>query len=523
MTRKALVSLAVAAAALLAPQAASAADLYVAPGADGEAECTYDSQCTLWSAIQRADHIAGRDTIHVTGTISETQTADLAQSPIDLVGTVGAQIDFAARTWLIVGPDSSVSRLHVTGQRQAVVLAHGAQLSDARVEALVHGEVATTAVTVLNPGTTARPAVIARVDIEAAEGTGVYVNAVGDRQRVQIVDSNINARQGVEDTGAPGCVGFSLQSSTVVATVDAVVSRCDDEIVNSVIRQTNPGRDGVSAEHASLTISHSTIVGGGSLPPDIPVAGIGVRAWRGGHAALTESIVSQFDYALGTLSAGSIDATRSSTGESYGDLRVNDPAPAGSPQFLDAAAGDYRLGPDSPLVDAGYEPQAGPAQTDRAGADRFADGNGDGKAEGDIGAYERPAVERPTPPADQNRPADPQPQGDEMRPHDTPVGPTPPRLTFAGTTLTVTRQRQVTLPVTCNSSAGGCKLAVEVTARVGKRSITLAHAGAARFKLSRRAVALIARSRIRRVTVALTATDPAGSASATRGYRLLIR
>ena len=531
MTRRILASLGFAAAALLAPQAASAADLYVAAGADGEADCTYSFQCSLWNATQRADHIAGRDTIHVIGAIAENQTADLAQSPIDLVGDPGAQIDFADGARLVIGPDSSVRTLHVRGQRQAIVLAHGAELSDSKVEALLRGGPSTTAVTVLNAGTIARPAVIARVDIEAAEGTGVYVNAVRDRQPVQIVDSNINAAQGVDDTGAPGCAGFSLQSSTVVATIDVVVSRCDDEILNSVVRQTTPGRDGASSEAGSLTISHSTIVGGGPVA-DIPVAGFGVRAAPGAHAAVAESVVTQFDFALGGqpgIPYGWIDATRSSFGTSYGDVRVNDPAPTGSPRFVDAAAGDYRLSPDSPLVDAAYESQPGAAQTDRAGAPRFADGNGDGKAESDIGAYERMAALRAAPadPADPSRPADPQPQGnpiDESHRQETRAAPSPPRLTFAGTTLTLNRQREVTLPVTCISSAGGCNLAVVVTARVGGRSVTLGRAGAAKFNLSRRAVAIVRRSRIRKVAVALTATDPAGGqASATRSYRLRLR
>ena len=48
MTRKTIASFTVAA-ALLTPQAASAADLYVGPN-DGDTDCTIDSPCTLWSA-----------------------------------------------------------------------------------------------------------------------------------------------------------------------------------------------------------------------------------------------------------------------------------------------------------------------------------------------------------------------------------------------------------------------------------------------------------------------------------------
>src|SRR3954452_14974580 len=68
-------------------------------------------------------------------------------------------------------------------------------------------------------------------------------------------------------------------------------------------------------------------------------------------------------------------------------------APSG---FADAAAGDFRLRPDSPLVDAGgADASALPGgATDLDGAARVVDGNGDTTAQADIGAFEhqRPAA-----------------------------------------------------------------------------------------------------------------------------------
>ena len=57
---------------------------------------------------------------------------------------------------------------------------------------------------------------------------------------------------------------------------------------------------------------------------------------------------------------------------------------------MDAATGDYRLAPGSPLIDAG-DP-ATLAGLDFAGNPLIADGNGDGIARRDVGAYELAAA-----------------------------------------------------------------------------------------------------------------------------------
>src|SRR5262249_4978237 len=60
------------------------------------------------------------------------------------------------------------------------------------------------------------------------------------------------------------------------------------------------------------------------------------------------------------------------------------------PLFTNAANGDYHVRPGSPTIDAGTSNQA-PA-TDLDGQARPTDGNGDGTAAFDLGAYESPAA-----------------------------------------------------------------------------------------------------------------------------------
>jgi parallel beta-helix repeat protein len=58
------------------------------------------------------------------------------------------------------------------------------------------------------------------------------------------------------------------------------------------------------------------------------------------------------------------------------------------PRFLDPANGDYRLDIDSPVTDAGDNTAPEIANIDLTGRNRFIDGDGNGQAQVDMGAYE---------------------------------------------------------------------------------------------------------------------------------------
>jgi hypothetical protein len=85
-----------------------------------------------------------------------------------------------------------------------------------------------------------------------------------------------------------------------------------------------------------------------------------------------------------TVDYNLVDGYRGYEDEVYGEDYVE-----GNPRFVDAAAVDFHLRPDSPAIDRG-SPQAAPAN-DFDGNPRPRDGDGDGAAGHDIGAYEVPS------------------------------------------------------------------------------------------------------------------------------------
>jgi hypothetical protein len=208
----------------------------------------------------------------------------------------------------------------------------------------------------------------------------------------------------------------TLSRVSITADYRGIATDEGDVVVDDTLIDLGTGSEAVGLEAVnenagetpkSITANHVTIVGGGATS-------VGAKAWatngsvpQTSSITLTNSIISgpatsldaRADNDLGVLASSAtittsysdwstqhVDAgTHGSTAiisSGAGRLNVN-------PGFVNAAGGDYRLAASSPLIDKGA-PGSGAPTLDLAGGTRVLDGNGDGAAVRDMGAYEAP-------------------------------------------------------------------------------------------------------------------------------------
>ncbi len=189
-----------------------------------------------------------------------------------------------------------------------------------------------------------------RVDLGEDDSSisGVTVRATGTALALRGVGS------GVQVSGAVRLRdGASLRSSSIAGSM----------VTAGRVRAHSVSLAGVvDVESGALTAQHLTVVGSGAS---------GLRVAAGATATLASSVV--WGFARGIAGPGTATASL---------------LPEGG---IDPLLADLRPGPGSPLVDAG-DPRpldADEPEADAAGDVRVMDGDGDGVARRDIGAYER--------------------------------------------------------------------------------------------------------------------------------------
>jgi hypothetical protein len=211
------------------------------------------------------------------------------------------------------------------------------------------------------------------------------VSIRADYQGVAIDSGTINLDDSVIDLGT-GTNSVGLNAANPNAGTDAKAINANHVTIvggstDSVGAQAESTNDTV-AQESSITLANSIIQG----PATSLVASAGNSG--GGLSPSTATInVSYSDY----HSPGGVIGANATGGVVRGAGNVDV-----DPRFVSAATGDYHLAAGSPGVDKG-SPAAGGPTTDRDGHARVTDGDGNGTKVTDMGAYERPTLDR-TPP-----------------------------------------------------------------------------------------------------------------------------
>lgn len=411
----------------LVAAAPAAADTHHATQEGAGSACTAAVPCGLDAAIAKAHATPSTfDTVQVAGALTTGSAVDLRQSPVRLVGSGSdgsTSISVSGSVAAIVGGGSSLERVRVSGTTPRVVeLDEGGRLEDvvvARSGSWAH------AVTVSATTSTATT-VLRRVRIEQPnDGQGV---GLGDRfatagavlEETLVEDSVITGPQS----------GISWRSGRLIvrrSTIDAeengiTLNRegapsgaaAPDVHVSGTIVRALPfvGESGTGyfnavrvRDGASVTARHIVLDGtankgidpgdGHPLRDGFDIAG---TASAPSSVDVRHSVIRNVYTALECVEHGRIDVATSAFDPNNGVAAASCPVVQGTGNrlsdrdlgFVDADAGDFRLQPSSPLIDAagtsgvsGFE-----SATDRRGNPRLADGDGDGTAARDMGAHE---------------------------------------------------------------------------------------------------------------------------------------
>jgi hypothetical protein len=274
-----------------------------------------------------------------------------------------------------LGTSATIRRVDISGAHDfiGVQLNTGARLEDSSV----HGDATHSAVTATGDSTVSGSLVTSDgASISVTSGATVNLSRTKvDAHAGPVVSgtATLNISDSLVTThGGPGFLTSFGLSTTLHASGVTIVG--DGSGSAGLL-----AGEGGSAHNTHVTVSNTVIDGyGHSIIANQAGGGVDVKLSH-----------SDFDGATVLATAGQVDTT---------DANLNV-----APGFADPAARDFRLAAGSPLVDAG-DPAAlqSPSQLDLGGVGRSLDGNGDGTAAPDIGAYETavpppPPVEEPQP------------------------------------------------------------------------------------------------------------------------------
>jgi hypothetical protein len=383
------------------------------------------------------------------------------------------------------------------GDANGVELLHGSSLSDSDVS--VAGNVDG----VLSAD---GEATVRNSSIEARYG-GTAASALGSG-KLTISHSKLNGDFGGRaETGGSLTIDDSLilASNVGVFAFDANSKSATVNVTNATIYGTDPSVTGArayalgSSDSAQINLTSSVVAHVNTS--------IEALASIGGSAAIVARFSAYDGHSTDHTGTGSLDQGTSNLDTT-------------TPGFVDAPNRDFRLAGDSPLRDAGDpSPAGGLAATDLAGNPRSTDGNADGTAAPDIGAFE---LQPPPPPP--SAPPVVEPPVVEPPAVKPPVNAADPAPSILSASLTHRRfrvgRRATTFRIKLSEAAR-----VKIVIRRGKRSPgTLERAA----RTGRNRIAFSGRIGSKglkpgRYVATITATDAAGHRSKPRRLRFSVR
>jgi Ca2+-binding RTX toxin-like protein len=361
------------------------------------------AEATLEEAIEAADLNAAPDTVRIgpgeftSGSLGANTTVDIVGAGRDATRIVADQaVMFDLLSIYTSGSSVSNLELRVTkSNTNALRLNDGADVSDLSIRA-ASSLTGIAGIHVEEAGTEAT-----RLDIRLGPDGGNQAILAGDQGI--FTDSFVQAGIGIAAAGGPTIArrlhiraGIGLYPFGGILTIRDSVVEPDPESAFFTGADVNSS-NGAPETAGGLVAVNVTIVGNGQ-PGSVGVVGDG----NTGDVAvnLRNSIVANVQTSLlrAEQVGEDVDLTvRNSTYDgsktllagagSGSDILQNNFANAPDSGFVNAGASDYRLRPDSVLVDAG-NPVPPTSETDFRGLPRVRDGNADGSSVVDIGAFE---------------------------------------------------------------------------------------------------------------------------------------
>ena len=206
-----------------------------------------------------------------------------------------------------------------------------------------------------------------------SSGSGVYCVASSPVIEGNVIAGNSNASRGggiYADADSAPTISNNLIAGNQALTGGGLHLEGTASVQSCTIagNTAESAGGGVAGNTAAVAITNSILWG--NTAPSGPEIALTASSLAVGHSDV----------------AGGIDGVAAD--EASGPVAWGEGCIDADPRFVDAPAGDYRLLPGSPCIDAGTNAGVPPGQTDAAGVARIIDGNFDGEAVIDLGAFE---------------------------------------------------------------------------------------------------------------------------------------